>query len=196
MGMVEEQSRDARGTASGQESEEGFMVSPNMVLAYIVNMGKALFFVGVIAASFLMIPRVVEENPFNTVLETIGISQDLVVKLLVGVASVYLLVVFIDTLSESQNRVRFAGRKIVWFEGKFLRREVSAPQTGLTQVNFKKYLLGKAGDISIELSGTQTEKIEVSFVDDVEMVARRLQDFIALQKNESRVAGKDLFCTR
>jgi hypothetical protein len=173
-----------RSVDEDQKPDDSFVISPNIVLAYLANMGTAVFSVVVVLGSLFSIPRIVGEDPFAPLLELIGVSGSFVVKILVSVACVYLIAVFIDTVSTCQDRVRFSGDRIYWFEGKFARKEVSAPISALAKVNYKKSWMGSFGSINLELSGTETDKVSLDFVGDVVALAGKLQGFIATSQNK------------
>lgn len=150
------------------ESTGNIIVEPNLIRAYLINMGKAMLFVAAIAGAVFLVQYLAGTNPFADILKTLGIPIVWVTRAIIAIIAIFFIITFFSTLSLTTYSLEFGADELKYSYGSFFKVSKSTPLSNVLRVNFRKYPLSHMGDFLVELTGTEERTLKVEYVCDVE----------------------------
>lgn len=163
---------------------EKIEIAPDLIKAYIINMGKAIIFVAAIAGAVYLVQYLAGTNPFVDIFNTLGIPMVWVTRAIIAIIAIFFIITFFSTLSLTSYSLVFEADTLKYSYGSFFKVTRSTPISSVIQVNFKEYSPAKLGDIILELSGTEEKTLKVEYVPDAGYQAGLINRLIRFKTSE------------
>ncbi|MBW2965298.1 hypothetical protein KY363_07615, partial [Candidatus Woesearchaeota archaeon] len=151
------------GTENLQDIQR-IVVRSNLVAAYMINMLKALLLVGGLIGAYFLVLRILGENPFEGVLDIVGIPFAWVTQGIMFVLGIVFVAIIFNTLSLTSFELVFEGDSVKYSYGSFFKISRSTDMTNVVRVNFQEYSMSRLGNLEVELTGSQDRKVIVQYV--------------------------------
>jgi hypothetical protein len=159
-------------------------ISPSLMVAYLINIGKALIFMAVLAGAYSFVNYFAGTNLFLDTLNDIGIPLVWATRAAIIFFGAFLALAFFLTLSLTSYEFIFEGDTLTYSYGSFFKTTRSTPIANIIRVNFHKYLLSGLGDIELELTGTEEKLIKVQYVRNAQNQCDLINKLINLKKSD------------
>lgn len=160
-------------------------VSPSLVSAYLINIGKAVFFIAAIIGAFYLVQYLVGVNPFLDIVEFIGIPMVWLERAAYALIAIFFISAFFSTLSLTSYELIFDGNTLNYSYGSFIKVSRSTQVSNIIRVNFKEYSPLTIGDLNLELTGTEDKALKLQFVSDVKTQAEMINSLINKEKSKT-----------
>ncbi len=183
MDAQQAQQQYPQGTPEGASQEERIVVSPSLISAYLLNMGKAVFFIAALVGAFYLVQHLAGSNPFAEAFGFFGIPLLWGFRAFVVLSGLMLVLAFFSTLSLTSYELVFDGNNLAYSYGSFFKITRSTPVTNIIRVNFREYSPSSLGDITVELTGTEEKEIKVQFVSKAKEKCERINSLINQKKS-------------
>lgn len=167
------------------EDIEKLEIRPDLVKAYILNMGKAVLLVAALAGAVYLVQYLAGTDPFADIFSTLGIPVVWAGRAVIAIIAVFFILTFFGTLSLTSYSLVFEGDKLKYSYGSFFKVTRSTPISSVVRVNFREYGPLSLGDLYLELSGTQDSTLKVQYVSDVGYHAGLIHKLIGLKMSEN-----------
>ncbi len=162
---------------------EKIFISPNLVAAYIINIGKAVLFIAAVIGAFYFVQYLVGSNPFVEIIEFIGIPMVWLERAAYALIALFFLSAFFSTLSLTSYELIFDGNNLNYSYGSFIKVSRSTQVSNIIRVNFKEYSPLSLGELTLELSGTEDKSLKLQFVGKVKENADLINNLINQNKS-------------
>ena len=166
------------------EDIEKLEIRSDLVKAYLINMTKSIIFVAALIGVFYFVIYILGENPFVDAFRTMNIPLVYGKYAFICFAAIFFMSALFNTLSLTSFGLIFEGDTLVFSYGSLFRVTKSTPISNIIRVNYRKYMLGKMGDLFVEFTGTQENRLRVQYVSDVEHKCDLVNKLISLKKSE------------
>ncbi|MBN1544762.1 PH domain-containing protein [Candidatus Woesearchaeota archaeon] len=176
-------------TQDAQETER-LDISPSLVQAYLLNVGKAILLVAALIGAFYFVQYIVGENPFISIFETLGLPLVWVMRIVVACIAAYLVLIIFSTLSLTSYELVFEGDSLTYSYGSFFKVTKSTPVANIVRVNFKEYHPLKIGDIVVGFTGTEEKTLTVQFVSDARQRCELINKIIMIRMERLEQVGE------
>jgi len=153
-------------------------VYPDLISAYLINMGKALILVGGIVGMYFLAIRLLATNPFIDALNTIGVDPVWGMRGAFAAIGIYFFLVLMDTLSLTSYGLVFADNNLTFSYGNIFKVRKTVPFSAVLRVNFNAYSPFKFGDVLVELTGTEIKQVKVRYVANAAAVCQQINQMI------------------
>ena len=159
-------------------------VSSDMLKAYLINMGKAIFFIVFIFALFYLLKYFAVINPFIDMFNEFGIPLAQVLYAIYGAIVIFILISMMDVHALTSNSLVFEGDNLTYSYGSIFKMTKSTPIANITKVNYNEYTPFKLGDVVVEFTGTEEASIKVQYVSNVKYKCELMNKLMNLKKAE------------
>ena len=163
---------------------ERLEIRSDLVKAYLINMTKSTIFVAALIGVFYFVIYILGENPFVDAFHTMNIPLVYGRYAFISFIALFFISALFNTLSLTSFGLIFEGDTLIFSYGSLFRVTKSTPITNIIRVNYRKYALGKMGDIFVEFTGTQENRLRVQYVSDVEHKCNLVNKLISFKKSE------------
>ncbi len=163
------------------------VLKPNLKKVVLKNLRNIIGAVFLIELVIFIVQRQVGFEIFGDILESFGIKANAKVILLIMILSVVIIAIFLllgAYLAARNFRYEFYQDKLIAFENAMMimvkSKEVSYDNIVRILYNLGGFLnKAESGSITLYLSGTDRNKIELAFIDNVKQTAENIQDMIS-----------------
>lgn len=157
-------------------------ISSSLVKAYMINMGKAFFFVVAMAASIYLIQYYAGADMFKDAFDTIGLPIVWLTRAVVAFIGIFFLITIFSVVSLTSYSLIFEGDNLTYTFGSFFKVTKSTPIANIVRVNYVEYYPWKLGDIIVELTGTEEKSLKVQYVSNSKFQCELVNKLINLKK--------------
>ncbi|MFC1741052.1 hypothetical protein ACFL3V_00765 [Nanoarchaeota archaeon] len=167
-------------------------ISSNLVAAYLINLAKACLLIAAMIGAFYLVQYILGENPFIDLFKTVDIPIVWAMRAVYGLIAAYLLVVIFSTLSLTSYELVFEGDTLKYSYGSIFKVENETKSANIIRTNYKEYSPFKLGEIEIEMTGTEKDKVVVKYVSEAKEQCGLINQLMTLKKSEEmdEVKGK------
>ena len=162
-------------------------VSSNLIVAYLINMGKALLLIAGLVGVFYLVQYLMGVNPFVDILDTVGIPLVWATRTAIACMGIFLFLIFLDTLSLTSYELVFEEDSLSYSYGSLFKRTKTTPTASIVRVNFKEYSPFKLGDILVEFTDTEERDLKIRYVSEAKQqcdLINKLMNFKKSQQTE------------
>ena len=164
---------------------EKIFISPSIVSAYLLNIGKAVFFIAALVGAFYLVQYLVGSNPFLDVIDFIGVPMVWLQRAAYALIALFFISAFFSTLSLTSYELIFDGNTLNYSYGSFIKVSRSTQVSNIIRVNFKEYSPLSLGEMTLELSGTEDKSLKLQFVGKVKDKTARINSLINQNKSST-----------
>ena len=157
-------------------------ISSSLVKAYLINMGKAFFFVAAMAGSIYLFQYYAGADMFKDAFDTIGIPIVWLSRAVIAFIGIFFLITLFSVLSLTSFSLVFEGDNLTYSFGSFFKVTKSTPISNIIRVNYIEYYPWKMGDIVVEMTGTEEKNLQIQYVTNAKFQCELVNKLINLKK--------------